>query len=92
MSVAQTVDMTDRSEEHNAQQWPIIQDKLNEPNGLIFITKPMKETQQLAGAITEKFIIAVNKKDVGVGYNIYEIMEKFSTSLVTKVELALPIT
>lgn len=73
-SLTQTVDMTDRTVEHNPQQWNVIQDKLNEPNGLVFVTEPMKETQQLAGAITGQFSIAVNKKDVDIGYNFYELM------------------
>jgi len=73
-SVAQTVDMTDREVEHNALQWQVIQEKLNEPNGLIFSTEPMEQAQQLAGAITGQFSIAVNKKDVDIGYNFYELM------------------
>ena len=73
-SVAQTVDMTDRTVEHNAMQWTVIQEQLNEPNGLVFITEPMEQAQQLAGAITGEFSIAVNKKDVDIGYNFYELM------------------
>jgi putative CocE/NonD family hydrolase len=73
-AVEQTVDMTDRTTEHNAQQWNVIQDKLNEPNGLVFITEPMQSAQQLAGAITGQFSIAVNKKDVDIGYNFYELL------------------
>jgi len=73
-NIEQTVDMTDRTVEHNAQQWTVIQDELNEPNGLVFVTEPMVQTQQLAGAITGEFSIAVNKKDVDIGYNFYELM------------------
>ncbi len=73
-SIAQTVDMTDRTVEHNAQQWQVIQEQLNEPNGLIFSTEPMVKAQQLAGAITGELSIAVNKKDVDIGYNFYELM------------------
>jgi len=73
-SITQSVDMTDRTQEHNAEQWTVIQDKLNEPNGLIFVTEPMEKTQQLAGAITGQLSIAVNKKDVDIGYNFYELM------------------
>lgn len=73
-SIAQTVDMTDRTVEHNAQQWTVIQEQLNEPNGLIFVSEPMQQAQQLAGAITGNLSIAVNKKDVDIGYNFYELM------------------
>jgi len=74
-SISQTVDMTDRTVEHNVPQWTVIQEQLNEPNGLIFISEPVKQTQQLAGAITGSISIAVNKKDVDIGYNFYELME-----------------
>lgn len=71
--ISQTVDMTDRTTEHNSAPWPIIQDQLNEPNGLIFVTDIFEETQELAGAITGQFEISVNKKDVDIGYNFYEM-------------------
>ncbi|GLX78247.1 hypothetical protein tinsulaeT_15870 [Thalassotalea insulae] len=69
----QTIDLTDRTTEHNLLPWPIIQDQLNDPNGLVFITAPLTETQELAGAITGHFSIEINKKDVDIGYNFYEI-------------------
>ena len=71
--VAQTVDMADRSTEYNLAPWPVIQEQLNEPNGLIFITEAFEKPQELAGAITGFFEIAVNKKDVDIGYNFYEM-------------------
>lgn len=73
-SLAQTVDMTNREVEHNVPQWNVIQDQLNAPNGLVFVTEPMQQKQQFAGAITGKFSIATNKKDVDIGYNFYEQM------------------
>lgn len=72
-SFNQTIDMTDRTSQHNENHWKIIEDKLNEPNGIIFLTKPMTTTQQFAGSITGHFSIAVNKKDVDIGYNFYEM-------------------
>ncbi|KGJ96860.1 CocE/NonD family hydrolase [Colwellia psychrerythraea] len=71
--VSQTVDMTNRTTEHNRAPWPIIQKKLNEPNGIVYITEAFESTQELAGAITGTFEISVNKKDVDIGYNFYEI-------------------
>lgn len=71
--VSQTVDMSDRTTEHNSAPWPIIQKQLNEPNGLVFITPKFTTTQELAGAISGNFEISVNKKDVDIGYNFYEI-------------------
>ncbi|MEW6991839.1 CocE/NonD family hydrolase [Colwelliaceae bacterium 6441] len=72
-SFNQTIDMTDRTTEHNENHWKIIEDKLNAPNGIIFMTKPMTTTQQFAGSITGQFSLAINKKDVDIGYNFYEM-------------------
>ena len=69
----QTVDMTDRKTQHNKAPWPLIQKALHEPNGLIYITDAFEKDYALAGAITGEFSIAVNKKDVDIGYNFYEI-------------------
>ena len=72
-SFNQTIDMADRTTQHNENHWKIIEDKLNEPNGIIFVTKPMTATQQFAGSVTGQFSLAVNKKDVDIGYNFYEM-------------------
>ena len=72
-SIAQTVDMSDRTTQHNRAPWPIIQDALNEPNGLVFVTKQFDTPQELAGAITGHFSISVNKQDVDIGYNFYAV-------------------
>jgi putative CocE/NonD family hydrolase len=71
--VQQTVDMTDRSTQHNQAPWPVIQNELKEDNGLIYVTSAFETEQALAGAISGYFSIAVNKKDVDIGYNFYEI-------------------
>jgi len=71
--ITQTVDMTDRTTEHNQEPWPIIQKQLNEPNGIVYVTEAFESTQELAGAITGNLVIAVNKKDVDIGYNFYEM-------------------
>ncbi|MEW6997211.1 CocE/NonD family hydrolase [Colwelliaceae bacterium BS250] len=71
--VSQTVDMADRTAEHNNAPWEVIQKKLNEPNGVVFMTDVFDSPQELTGAITGNFEIAVNKQDVDIGYNFYEI-------------------
>lgn len=74
-SITQTVDLADRQTQHNQEPWPVIQEQLNEPNGLIFITDEFKSQHELAGMITGHFSISINKKDVDIGYNLYEINE-----------------
>ncbi|MBM7074540.1 CocE/NonD family hydrolase [Shewanella sp. 202IG2-18] len=71
--VAQTVDLADRTTEHNKAPWPVIQGQLNESSGLVFMTDSFDESQELAGAITGHLSISINKKDVDIGYNFYEI-------------------
>lgn len=53
--------------------WPLIHQQLPKSNGLIFITEPFSEEIQLAGSITGHFSIAINKRDVDIGYNFYAI-------------------
>lgn len=72
-SLKQIVDLTDRSTQLNVDPWPLIQPTFNVPNGLVFVTKPMTETMQLAGVITGELSISINKKDVDIGYQLYEI-------------------
>lgn len=71
--ISQTVDLKDRTTMRNSAPWPVIQKALNEPNGLIYMTDVFEEPQELAGEITGTFEIAVNKKDVDIGYNFYEM-------------------
>jgi putative CocE/NonD family hydrolase len=68
-----TVDMSDRKNQHNEDPWQIIEKQLHEPNGLIFTTDPFEQTQELAGAITGSFSLAINKKDVDIGFKFYEL-------------------
>lgn len=71
--IKQTVDLTDRETQFNTQPNQVIQKQLDEPNGLIFATTPLVETQELAGSITGNFALAINKKDVDIGFNFYEL-------------------
>jgi uncharacterized protein len=69
----QIVDLADRKTLRNVSPWPVIQDELVDENGLIFVTQPFQSDKQLAGAITGHFSISINKKDVDIGYNFFEI-------------------
>ena len=79
----QVVDLANRKILRNVSPWPVIQDKLVDDNGLIFITQPFQSKQQLAGAITGHFSIAINKKDVDIGYNFFEIAESGKVTFLT---------
>ena len=74
--ISQTVDMAERKTRRNVAPHQIIQKSLKESNGLIFATQPFAKAQQLAGAITGHFAISINKKDVDIGFNFYEINAK----------------
>lgn len=71
--IPQIVDMSDRQTHHNAQSWQVIQKELNEPNGLIFVTETFQEPQELTGSVTGHFALAINKKDVDIGFKFYEL-------------------
>lgn len=71
-SFMQKVDLADRSEERNQIPWPLIKDELDNSNGLTFVTEPFTSPQHYAGAVTGSFNIAINKKDVDIGFNLYE--------------------
>lgn len=71
--IRQTIDLTDRTTELNKAPWPIISKQLIEPDGLVFMTEVMQEAQEFSGSITGNLSIAVNKQDVDIGYNLYEI-------------------
>jgi len=68
-----SVDMSDRKTQHHVDSWQVIHKELNEPNGLIFTSKPFDTTQELAGAITGNFALAINKKDVDIGFKFFEL-------------------
>ena len=74
-----TVDMSERKNQHNVKSWQVIQKELKEPNGLIFTTEPFSTAQQLAGSITGHFALAINKKDVDIGFKFYELKENGET-------------
>ncbi|GHF99075.1 CocE/NonD family hydrolase [Thalassotalea marina] len=69
----QVVDMADRSVQHNLDAVDIISDQLAEQTGIVFLSQPFEQDMQYAGAPTGYFSIAVNKKDVDIGFNLYHI-------------------
>lgn len=79
----QVVDLADRKILRNVSPWPVIQDELADENGLIFITEPFQSKKQLAGAITGHFSISINKKDVDIGYNFFEIAKDGKVTFLT---------
>ncbi|MFT5521046.1 MAG: putative CocE/NonD family hydrolase [Enterobacterales bacterium] len=77
--IKQTVDMSDRKNQHNARTWQVIQDELNEPNGLIFVSDAFIKPQELTGSITGHFSLAINKKDVDIAFKFYELKSNGET-------------
>ena len=71
--VEQIIDMADRTTQHNSEPSAIISAQLNTTNGLVFMTEAMTEPQQLAGALSGHFTLAINKRDVDIGFNFYEL-------------------
>lgn len=81
--VSQTVNLADRKILRNLQPWPVIQEKLVDENGLIFISEPFTSTKELAGAITGQFSLAINKRDVDIGFNFFEIAADGKVTFLT---------
>ncbi len=90
--VQQTVDLADRTTTNNeSQMWPLIHPQLPKSNGLVFITEPFSAAMQFAGSITGLFSIAINKRDVDIGYNFYAISPR-AKSLSSTITAAGPVT
>jgi len=71
--IKQIIDLTDRTTQFNLKPQQVIQKQLNVTHGLIFATDAFEETKELAGSITGHFGLAINKKDVDIGFNFYEL-------------------
>jgi uncharacterized protein len=71
--VNQTVDLSNREEQHHAASWRVINQKLESPNGIVFLSEPFQHAQAFAGSIKGHFSIAINKKDVDIGFKLYEV-------------------
>jgi hypothetical protein len=66
------VDMTDRNEQRNLYPSLLIQSQLPDHNGLVFQTEPFTQPMRFAGSVSGFFSLAVNKKDLDLGFNLYE--------------------
>ncbi|MEP1447649.1 MAG: CocE/NonD family hydrolase [Paraglaciecola sp.] len=82
--ISQSVDMSDRQTQHNAQEWQVIKKELNEPNGLVFVTEEFQSSQELTGSITGHFALAINKKDLDIGFKFYELKENGETFALSR--------
>ena len=71
--IEQTVDMTDRTEQRNRAPWPVIQDSIDKQGGIQIQTPVFTQDMELTGSITGYFDIEVNKLDVDIGFNYYEV-------------------
>jgi len=71
--IEQTIDMADRTEQRNLASWPVIKNSIDKQGGIQIETALFEQDMELTGAITGFFDIAINKKDVDIGFNYYEV-------------------
>lgn len=69
----QLVDLADRKVQHNIDLMNIIQPELPGETGLVFVSKAFEQDMKYAGAPTGHFSISINKRDVDIGFNLYQI-------------------
>jgi len=82
--VSLTVDLADRKTQHNEYSWQFLHEKFTAPNGLVYSTTPFATDVELAGEITGYFSLAINKKDVDIGFKLYEVNPDGSAYLLTR--------
>jgi len=83
-SITMTVDLADRQTPHHEYSWLFLHDKLDVPNGLVLATAPLTKDTELAGEVTGHFTIAINKKDVDIGFKLYEVNPDGKAYLLTR--------
>ncbi|WP_370897739.1 CocE/NonD family hydrolase [Chryseobacterium gossypii] len=70
----QTVDFADRETSNNDYYPdPLEKDEINENNGFVFISDPLKQAMIVNGSFSGKLRIRINKKDVDLGVTLYEL-------------------
>ena len=69
------VDLSDRTQQRNVAPWPVIQQTLDKQNGIQIETSVFTQDMELTGAISGYFDIEINKKDVDIGFNYYEVTQ-----------------
>lgn len=73
--IEQVVDLSDRTQQRNAAPWPVIQQTLDKQNGIQIETPVFTQNMELTGAISGYFDIEIDKKDVDIGFNYYEVTQ-----------------
>jgi putative CocE/NonD family hydrolase len=74
-SLKQQVDFKERSTSNNQYYpWPIINEKLNVPNGLAFSTEVFDKDFEFSGLFSGKMKVKINKVDFDLGITVYEIL------------------
>ncbi|WP_052262311.1 CocE/NonD family hydrolase [Pseudoalteromonas luteoviolacea] len=69
----QQVNLSDRSIQHNIDHMNVILPSLPDDTGIVFTTDVFKQDMQYAGTPTGHISISINKRDVDIGFNIYQI-------------------
>lgn len=82
--IRQVIDLSDREVQHNVDSRSIIQPQLDDSNGLTFISEPFKQAYEFAGMVTGSFNLAINKKDVDIGFKLYEVKANGETFKLTR--------
>lgn len=69
------IDFADRSQMNNTDYYPspIIKDSINLKDGLVFISKSLKEVININGSFSGVLKISSNKKDFDYAINLYEL-------------------
>jgi uncharacterized protein len=71
--VSQKVNFADRKSENGGfYPSPIIQEKLDVANGIMYVSEPLNENVEINGAFDGQLKISVNKKDVDISVALYE--------------------
>ncbi|MBU2917068.1 CocE/NonD family hydrolase [Psychrosphaera sp. F3M07] len=71
--IEQTIDMTDRTEQRNLAPWLVIKNNIDKQGGIQLETPVFEQDMELTGAISGFFDIAINNRDVDIGFNYYEV-------------------
>ncbi|MBU1370982.1 MAG: CocE/NonD family hydrolase [Bacteroidetes bacterium] len=70
-----SIDFSDRSQMNNPDYypWPIIKDKINLKDGLVFMSEPLEKETIINGSFSGELIISSNKKDFDFSVSLYEL-------------------
>ncbi|MDK1286356.1 CocE/NonD family hydrolase [Pseudoalteromonas umbrosa] len=70
----QVVDLADRKVQHNIDYMNVILPELPDETGVVFVSDEFEQDMQYAGAPSGHVFISINKKDVDIGFNLYQLM------------------